>query len=82
MITTVTTSTITTVTMIAAMGWAVVISTAAVASLIAFLATKELASASLSSSSQLIARFLNVGIVPLMMVFVVVVASRIAEALA
>ena len=82
MITTVTTSTITTVTTIAAMGLAVTIGAAAVIALIAFLTSKEIASASLSSFSQLTARFLNVGILPLVMVFAVIVAVKVAEVLA
>ena len=81
MITTVTTSTVTTVTTIAAMGLAVTISMAAAVALIAFLTSKELASASLSHSSQLTARFLNVSIVPMIMVFAAIVAVRIAEVL-
>ena len=80
MITTVTT--VTTVTLIEAMGLAAIIGAAATVALIAFLIAKELASASLSPSSQLIARFLNVGILPLVMAFAVVVAVKIAEVLA
>ena len=82
MIITITTSTVTTVTTIAAMGLAAAISVPAVAALIVFLTTKELASASLSSSSQLTARFLNVSIVPMIMSFAVIVAVKIAEVLA
>ena len=81
MITTVTTSTITTVTTIAALGWTAGIGAAAVVALIAFLTTKELASASISPSSQLIARFFNVSIVPMIMVFAVIVAVNIAAVL-
>lgn len=69
MITTVTTTT-TTVTPII------------VVALIVFLTAKELVGASLSPSHQLIARFLNVGILPLIMAFAVVVAVKIAEILA
>ena len=82
MITTITTSTITTVTTIAAMGLTATISIVAIVTLIAFLTTKELASASLSTSSQLIARFFSVGILPLVMVFAAVVAVKITEVLA
>ena len=78
MITTVTTSTVTT---IAAVGLAVTISIAAAVALIVFLTAKELASASLSPSSQLTARFLNVSIVPMIMVFAVIVAVKIAAVL-
>ena len=82
MITTITTSTITTVTTIAAMGLTATISIAAVVALIGFLTTKELASASLSPSSQLIARFFSVGILPMAMAFAIIVAVKIAEVLA
>jgi len=79
MISTVTTSTIIT---IAAMDLVVAIGVAATITLIAFLTVKELASASLSPSSQFTARFLNVGIIPLIMAFAVIVGVRIAEILA
>ncbi len=82
MISTVTTSTITTVTTIAAMGLTTAISVAAVVTLIAFLSTKQLAGASPSLSSQLTARFLNIGILPLIMAFAVIVAVKIAQVLA
>ncbi|MCL0091812.1 hypothetical protein M1N59_00915 [Dehalococcoidales bacterium] len=79
MISTVTTST---VTLIEAMGLAAITGGAATVALIALLIARELASASLSPSSQLIARFLNVGILPLIVVFAVTVAVKIAEILA
>ena len=82
LVSTVTTSTITTVTTIAAMGLTATISIVAVVALIGFLTTKELASASLSPSSHLIARFFNVGILPMVMAFVVIVAVEIARILA
>ncbi len=82
MISTVTISTITTVTTIAAMGLTAVISVAAVVVLILFLTTKELASTSQSSSPKLIAKFLSIGILPLVMAFVTIVAIKIAEVLA
>ena len=81
MITTVTTSTITTVTTIAAMGLTAAVSIAAVVSLICFLTTKELASAGDSSTSLRIAKFVSIGILPLVMAFAVIVAVKIAEAL-
>jgi len=81
LITTVTTSTVTTVSTIAAMGLAATVSVAAVVALIAFLTTKELAGASLSPSSQRTARFLNVGILPMVMAFAVIVAVKIVEVL-
>jgi hypothetical protein len=82
LVTTITTSTVTTVTTIAAMGLTATISIAAVVALIGFLTTKELVSASLSPSSQLIARFFNVGILPMVMAFAIIVAVKIAEVLA
>ena len=82
MVTTITTSTVTTVTTIAAMGLTATISIAAVVALIGFLTTKELVSANLSRSSQLMARFFSVGILPMVMAFAVIVAVKIAEVLA
>ncbi len=79
MITTVTTSTVTTVTAIAAMGLTAAISIAAVISLIAFLTTKEVAGATHSSSHLRIAKFVNVGIVPLIIAFAVIVIVKILE---
>lgn len=78
MVTTITTSTVTT---IAAMGLTATISIAAVVALIGFLTTKELVSANLSRSSQLMARFFSVGILPMVMAFAVIVAVKIAEIL-
>ena len=82
MIITVTTSTVTTITTIAAMGLTAAFSVIAVAALIGFLTTKELASASRSSSPQSVARFSSIGIIPLVMAFVVIVAVQFAELLA
>jgi len=82
MITTVTTSTITTVTTVAAMGLAAGITIAAVVCLILFLTTKELAGAKASTSSLRVARFLNVSILPLVIVFAVIVVVKIALMLA
>ena len=79
MITTVTT--VTTVTTIAALGLTVTISVAAVATLIVFLTTRELASASNSSLSLRIARFASVGILPLVIAFAAIVVVKIAEVL-
>ena len=79
MITTVTT--VTTVTTIAALGLTGVVSVAAVALLILFLTTKELAGAGNSGFSLRIAKFVSVGILPLVMAFVVIVFMRIVEVL-
>jgi len=64
------------------MGLTTTMSIAAVVALIGFLTTKELASANLSPSSQLIARFFSVGILPMVMAFAVIVTVRIADILA
>ena len=79
MISTVTVSTITTITTIAAMGLAVGAGIAGV--LIAFLVTKTLTGASQCAPAQLTARFLNVSVVPMMLVFVVTVAVEITRML-
>ncbi len=80
MITTVTTVT-TTVTTITALGLTAAISVAAVVTLLAFLTTRELASAGRSRLSLRIARFVSVGILPLVIAFAVTVAVQIAKAL-
>jgi hypothetical protein len=82
MVTTVSTTTVTTVTTIAAMGLTAAISIAAASILIFFLTTKELATARGSIFSSRLARFLSVGIVPLVMAFVVITAMKIVEILA
>jgi len=80
MITTVTT--VTTVTTIAALGITGVVSIAAVVLLMLFLTTKELAGASSSGFSLRMAKFVSVGILPLVMVFAVIVFMKIVEVLA
>ena len=82
MVSTVTTSTITTVSTIAALGLTATISAIAVVTLITFLTAKQLAGASPSLQSRLTARFLNVGILPMIMAFVVIVAVEITKMLA
>ena len=85
MIITVTSSTVTSITTIAAMGLTAALSIAAVASLIAFLVTKQLAVAAHPGSSPRIARisrFANVAILPLVMAFVVIMAVKILEIIA
>ena len=67
-----------TTTTVAAMGLTVVISIAAVVSLICFLTIRELVSASDSGTALRVARFFNVGILPLAMAFAVIVAVKIA----
>ena len=82
MITTVTTTMMLTVTTITAMGLTAAISIAGIVCLIALLTTRELANASGSGTSLRIAKFVSVGIVPLVMAFAVIVALKIAEVLA
>jgi len=64
-----------------ALGFTTAISIAAVVSLILFLTTKELAGSNGSGTFRRIAKFVNVGIVPLIIVFAVIVAVKIAEIL-
>ena len=82
MISTVTVSTITTITTITAMGLAATVSGVAVVALISFLTTKELASTANSSSMRYIGRFLTIAIPPLVIVFGVIIALKVAEVLA
>ena len=57
------------------------LSIACVATLILFLTIKELASARRSDTYTRIARFVNIGILPLVLVFAVTVAVKIIEVL-
>jgi len=82
MITTVTVSTVTTVSTIAAMGLTAVVSGIAIAAIIFFLATKELAGAGSSGRSIRIARYTSIAIVPLLIAFAVIMAVQIFEILA
>ena len=79
MITTVTT--VTTVTTIAAMGLTAALSIAAIITLIVFLATRELASAGHSHRFSRMAKFVSVGILPLIMAFAAIVVVDIAKIL-
>ena len=72
---------ITTITVTTVVGLGAIISMAAVASLMIFLASRELANAGLSHFSSRIARFASVGIVPLVMAFAAIVAVKITELL-
>ncbi len=82
MISTVTISTITTISTIAALGLTATVSIAAAVALIVFLSSRELASASGSSTSMRVGRYLSVGIIPLLMAFAAFVGVKIAELLA
>jgi len=74
-------TTITTITTITALGLTTALSVAAVVTLMAFLTTRELASAGHSRFSLRIARFASVGILPLVIAFAAIVAVKIAEVL-
>jgi len=58
-------------------GITAVMSAVVVVSLIIFLVTKEVATGGRTSSSQLLARFLTVGILPLLLVFTVILAVTV-----
>ena len=79
MISTVTTSTVTTVTTVAAMGLTAAVTAAAIICLIVFLTAKELTGASGNQVSYRLARFLSIGILPLLMAFAVIVVVRIIQ---
>ena len=75
MISTVTTTTVTTVT--AMMGFGVVMGVIAVVALLAFLCTRELAAASRDSKHRLLAKSLDIGIVPLLITFVMIAVMTV-----
>ena len=80
MITTVTT--VTTITTVAALGLTGVVSVGAVVLLMLFLTAKELAGASNLGFPLRVAKFVSVGILPLVMVFAVVVVMKVVEVIA
>jgi hypothetical protein len=79
MISTTTTSVISSITSTG--GIAAGLGLIAVLALISFLITKEMASVGGSPRMERLSRFLNVAIVPLLIVFGSIVASRVVEAL-
>ncbi len=79
MVSTVTSTTVTTVTLF---GISALLGMAATLMLISYLAAKEVLSVSLSPRLQLVARRLNVAIIPLFLVFAAIVGGEIANALA
>jgi len=79
MITTVVTSTVTTVTAITDFG--IILGLVAVVALVAFLCAKELATTSASGPRRSLAKFLDVGIVPLAIAFAMIVAMEIVKIL-
>ena len=74
--------TVSTVTTIAATSLGAGIAVFAVLMLIAFLTGKELLGASSGDKQKLIARSLNISIIPLLIGFVVIVGLKVAEILA
>ena len=78
MVSTVTTSTIATVTSAAIAGSLVLIG---VCTLLALLIQKELTTATKSRFTRALNQALNIGIVPLLLAFALIVAVKIAEAL-
>jgi hypothetical protein len=76
---TVTVSSISTIT---AMGLALAVGVLGTVTLIALLTIKELAAVQSSPVSRLVARFSDVGILPMMVAFAVTVAIKVAEMLA
>jgi len=80
MITTVVTSTVTTVTTMLDFG--MILGLVAVIALSAFLCAKELAATGKNSSSRTLAKFLDVGIIPLIIAFTMIVIVTVMEILA
>ena len=78
MITSVTTTTVSTVTTLAFAGSLALVS---ILTLLALLVQKELTSASTSRPARVLSRVLTIGIVPLLVVFVSIVAVKVVEAL-
>lgn len=80
MIATVTTSTIAAVTAMGSLG--VTMGIVAVVALLVFLCVRELAGAGQDGKRKFLARSLEIGIVPLFIAFVMIIAMKIAEILA
>jgi hypothetical protein len=76
MISTVTTSTVSTITTSALAGSVALVG---ILVLLILLIQKELASSMTSSRSKALVRVLNIGILPLLVAFVLIVFSRVAE---
>ena len=80
MITTIVTSTVTSVTTMLDFG--TILGLVAVIALVAFLCAKELAGVSKNSSSRSLAKFLDIGIIPLIIAFAMIVVVMVMEILA
>ena len=78
MISTVTTTTVSTVTSLALAGSLALV---CIITLVALLIQKELMTPAESRLARVLSRALNIGIVPLLITFVLIVAVRMAEAL-
>ena len=81
MVSTVTSSTISTISTTTAVGLSVALGVVGVLALIALLTTKELASAGRGGRVRLVARFCDIGILPLALAFAVTVAIKVVEIL-
>ena len=80
MITTVVTTVTTTVTTME--GFGVILGLVAVIALVAFLCIKELTATSKRSSHRSLAKFLDIGIIPLTIAFAMIVIMQVVEVLA
>ena len=80
MITTIVTSTVTSVTTMLDFG--MILGLVTVIALVAFLCAKELAGVSKNSSSRSLAKFLDIGIIPLIIAFAMIVVVMVMEILA
>jgi len=78
MVSTVTTSTVTTVTTVAIAGSLAVIG---ICTLLTLLVQKELTTATDNRFARALSRALNIGIIPLLLSFALIVAVKVAEAL-
>ncbi len=78
MVSTVTSATVTTVTLF---GITALLGLAAVLMLIGYLVAREMLGASSNRRLQLVARRLNIAVVPLVLVFAAIVGTRIADIL-
>ena len=82
MITTITTiTTVSIISVISSMGLTAALGIVAVVGLLIFLTTKELAGTTGSASTLRIAKFANVGILPLTIAFAVIILGKITEML-
>lgn len=81
MVSTVTVSSVTTVTTVTSLSMMAVVSLVAIISLVSLLVSKELVAVSSNQTARLMTRYLNVGVVPLLMVFTVIASFKVVDAL-